>query len=171
MNSDAKKYFYLKFKSRVNFCPRSIIPSLQNPPLLWVAPTQAIFYFSRGQPHWVMSLVLYSQVSHGEAFILQKANWRQVYASFFKVRSLVLLERGMWRKWQRPSSRREFGCSRCPFGRSFWKTNSGPRGLLLLCRGAKKENPIWRSKSCKMVASSSLGPTNYGWGSEVRAPV
>lgn len=113
----------------------------------------------------------YGAVNQGLTFILQKANWRQVYASFFKVRSLVLLERGMWRKWQRPSSRREFGCSRCPFGRSFWKTNSGPRGLLLLCRGAKKENPVWRSKSCKMVASSSLGPTNYGWGSEVRAPV
>ena len=60
-------------------------------------------------------------VNQGLSFILQKADWMKICASFFKVRSLVLLEHGVWRKWKTTPGRREFGGPRYPFGRSSWK--------------------------------------------------
>lgn len=70
-----------------------------------------------------------------------------------------------------PLSWRGFGCPRYPLGRSSWKNDMEPCGLLTLCKSGKKENPVWRSQSCRTAMSDSVGSTECGLGAAVCASV
>lgn len=66
---------------------------------------------------------------------------------------------------------RVFGCPWESFQRLSWKTDQGPRGLLILRGSEEKETPVWRPQSCKMAASARFGPPGVAWGQAVCASI